>query len=62
MSQITDVLKQAAIEEGQWTEKRDVTNHVAVDVIKVELRMEQHRIAEAKQAAQAKGLPWPPPK
>jgi Terminase small subunit len=62
MSQLNDVLKQAAIEEGQWTEKRDLTNHVAVDVIKVELRMEQHRIAEAKKAAQAKGLPWPPPK
>jgi hypothetical protein len=45
--------------EGQWAEKRDVTSHVSVDVAKVELRIERHRIAEAKKAALAKGLPWP---
>jgi hypothetical protein len=58
---IAEHLKQVAIEEGQWADKRDVTSHVSVDVAKVELRIERHRIADAKKEALAKGLPWPPP-
>ena len=61
-ARIADNLKQAAIEEGQWTEKREVSGRVGVEVARVELRREQRRIADAKKAALAAGQPWPPPK
>jgi hypothetical protein len=61
-ARIADNLKQAAIEEGQWTEKREVSGRVGVEVAKVELRREQRRIADEKKAALAAGLPWPPTK
>src|ERR1700675_4333217 len=33
VAQINDVLKQAAIEEGQWTEKRDAKGSVGISVM-----------------------------
>src|ERR1700694_3557030 len=33
VAQTCDVLKQAAIEEGQWTEKRDAKGSVGISVI-----------------------------
>ena len=52
--------KQAAEELGQWTEKREYSSRVGIDVVKAELRVAQHRMAEEKREALAKGLPWPP--
>jgi hypothetical protein len=52
--------KQAAEELGQWTEKREYSSRVGIDVVKAELRVTQHRMAEEKREALAKGLPWPP--
>jgi len=52
--------KQAAEELGQWTEKREYSSRVGIDVVKAELRVTQHRMAEEKREALSKGLPWPP--
>jgi hypothetical protein len=52
--------KQAAEELGQWTEKREYSSRVGIDVVKAQLRVTQHRLAEEKREALAKGLPWPP--
>jgi hypothetical protein len=59
-SKIFECLKQAAIEEGQWTEKRDTTGTAAIDIARVELRREARRISDMKKAALAAGEPWPP--
>ena len=37
VAQICDVLKQAAIEEGQWTEKRDAKGSVGMSEIMARL-------------------------
>src|SRR6266850_604536 len=40
--------KQAAEELGQWTEKREYSSRVGIDVVKAQLRVTQHRMAEEK--------------
>ena len=52
--------KQAAEELGQWTEKREYSSRVGIDVVKAQLRVTQHRMAEEKREALSKGLPWSP--
>jgi len=59
VAQIQDVLKQAAIEEGQWTEKRGLSGSVGIDVIRARLNAGRDRVAAAKKASLAKGEPWP---
>jgi hypothetical protein len=46
-------LKQAAIEEGQWTEKRELSGAVGMSVIKQRLNAGRQRVADAKKAADA---------
>jgi anti-sigma28 factor (negative regulator of flagellin synthesis) len=60
VSQINATMKQAAIEEGQWREKREMSGHVDIEVARIELRREARRISDAKKAALAAGQPWPP--
>jgi hypothetical protein len=59
-AKIFECLKQAAIEEGQWNEKRDTAGTAAIDIARVELRREARRISDLKEAALAAGEPWPP--
>ena len=40
VSQINATMKQAAIEEGQWSEKREMSGHVDIEVARIELRRE----------------------
>jgi hypothetical protein len=47
VAQICDVLKQAAIEEGQWTEKREAKGSVGIYVIMVRLNAGRKRVADA---------------
>jgi len=57
-ARIADNLKQAAIEEGQWTEKRELSGEaVAVQVI-INLNLGRQRVVEAKKAALARGEIW----
>jgi hypothetical protein len=51
VSTINDTLKQAAIEEGQWTEKRSLSSAVGLSVIKARLNAGRDRIAAEKRAA-----------
>ena len=51
VSTINDTLKQAAIEEGQWTEKRALSGAVGISVIKARLNAGRDRIAAEKRAA-----------
>jgi len=53
-SNIMEALKLAAIEEGQWTEKRDLTGGVGIDVMKERLNAGRQRVADAKKARDAK--------
>jgi hypothetical protein len=48
VAQICDVLKQAAIEEGQWTEKREAKGSVGISVIMERLNAGWKRVADAK--------------
>jgi hypothetical protein len=59
VSEMSEVLKQAAIEEGQWTEKREFSGAVPLAEAKARLNVTRDRLAAAKKAALAKGLPWP---
>jgi hypothetical protein len=54
VAQICDVLKQAAIEEGQWTEKRDAKGGVGMSEITRRLNAGRDRCAAAKRAADEK--------
>ena len=56
MAQICDVLKQAAIEEGQWTEKRDAKGSVGMSEIIARLNAGRQRVADAKAARDAAAL------
>jgi phage terminase small subunit len=60
VSQINATMKQAAIEEGQWTEKRSLSGNVGISVITARLNAGRDRLAAEKKAALAKGEPWPP--
>ena len=48
VSQINDVLKQAAIEEGQWAEKRDSDQDASLQVTIGILNEGRDRVAKAK--------------
>ena len=49
-----EALKQAVIEEGQWSEKRDLAGGVGIDVIKERLNAGRQRVADFKKARDAK--------
>ncbi len=53
VAQINDVLKQAAIEEGQWTEKREAKGSVGISVMIERLNAGRQRVADAKAARDA---------
>ena len=53
VSQINDTLKQAAIEEGQWTEKRENKDTVALSEVVRRLNAGRDRVAAAKRAREA---------
>jgi hypothetical protein len=60
-AKILECLKQAAIEEGQWNQKRDpAAGSAGIELARIELRREARRISDAKKAALAAGQPWPP--
>ena len=59
-AQINATMKQAAIEEGQWSEKREMSGSVPLEVAKAILNSGRDRLAAEKKAALAKGEPWPP--
>jgi hypothetical protein len=59
-SKIMECLKQAAIEEGQWNQKREISGNAGIELARIELRREARRISDAKKAALAAGQPWPP--
>ena len=48
VSQMLDVLKQVAIEEGQWSEKRDVDHEAQTRVTIAMLNAGRDRVAKAK--------------
>jgi hypothetical protein len=50
VAQICDVLKQAAIEEGQWNEKRQLSSEVGIGEITRRLNAGRQRVADAKAA------------
>ena len=56
VAQINDVLKQAAIEDGQWTEKREAKGALGISVIKERLNAGRKRVADAKAAQDAAAL------
>ena len=56
VAQINDVLKQAAIEEGQLTEKREAKGTVGISVIMERLNAGRKRVADAKAARDAAAL------
>ena len=59
MTQINDTMKQAAIEEGQWTEKRESSGHAAsAAIIIANLNAGRQRIVDEKKATLARGEPW----
>jgi hypothetical protein len=58
ISQINDTMKQAAIEEGQWTEKRDVSSSATAALVKANLLKGRDRVAAEKKAALARGEIW----
>jgi cell division septum initiation protein DivIVA len=60
VTQINATMKQAAIEEGQWSEKREMSGQRPRSEIKARLNVTRDRIAAEKKAALAKGEPWPP--
>ena len=54
--QIKGTLKQAAIEEGQWTEKREAKGALGINVIMERLNAGRQRVADAKAARDAAAL------
>ena len=53
VAQINDVLKQAAIEEGQWSKKRQLSSEVGISEITRRLNAGRDRCAAAKRARDA---------
>ncbi len=49
VAQMNDTLKQAAIEEGQWTEKRETTG-TSINVMINKINSGRKRVADAKLA------------
>jgi phage terminase small subunit len=60
VTQINATMKQAAIEEGQWSEKREMSGRLPLSEVVARLNVTRDRIAAEKKAALAKGEPWPP--
>jgi phage terminase small subunit len=60
LSQINATMKQAAIEEGQWSEKREMSGCLPLSEVIARLNAGRDRLAAQKKAALAKGEPWPP--
>jgi len=54
VAQLNHTLKQAAIEEGQWTEKREVSSGVSMAELERRLNAGRDRVAAEKRAADAK--------
>ena len=52
-ARLAEDLKQAAIEEGQWNEKRDVSGTVGLSVVKARLDAGRQRVADRKVARDA---------
>src|SRR4051794_88203 len=57
-ARIAEDLKQAAIEEGQWTEKREVKAEAALADLKARINAGRDRLAAEKKAALARGEVW----
>jgi phage terminase small subunit len=57
LSQINATMKQAAIEEGQWSEKREVKEH-SIAESKARINRGRDRLAAEKKAAEARGEVW----
>jgi hypothetical protein len=53
-ARIADNLKQAAIEEGQWTEKRETKDTVGLSVFMQRLNAGRDRVAADKRAREGK--------
>ena len=53
MAQINNTLKQAAIEEGRWIEKRDFSGVVSMNVVKARLSADRQRVADGKMARES---------
>ena len=60
MSRINSTMKQAAIEEGQWAEKRDSSATISNAQRKARINARRDRLAAEKKAALERGEPWPP--
>lgn len=61
VTQINATLKQVAIEEGEWSEKRELSARLPLSAVKAELHVSRDQIAANKKATLARGEPWPPP-
>jgi hypothetical protein len=57
-ARIADNLKQVAIEEGQWTEKREASGDATAAMIIINLNLGRQRVVEEKKAALARGELW----
>jgi hypothetical protein len=57
-ARIADNLKQAAIEEGQWTEKRETAREDTAAIVIANLHAGRQRVVDAKAKALANGEPW----
>jgi phage terminase small subunit len=60
VSQINATMKQAAIEEGQWSEKRESKGSVPLAEAVFRLNRRRDQLAAEKKATLARGEPWPP--
>ena len=60
VTQINATMKQAAIEEGQWSEKREMSGRLPLSEVVARLNITRDRNAAEKKAALAKDEPWPP--
>ena len=55
---IRDALRHAAIEEGQWTEKRDINAAADLATQVAKVNRGRDRLAAAKKEALARGEKW----
>ena len=58
MAQLNGTLKQVASEEGQWTEKRDLTGSISIATGNALLTAGRDRLAAEKKAALERGEEW----
>jgi hypothetical protein len=58
VTQINATLKQAAIEEGQWNEKREISGEENAVIIRDNLRKGMMLVADEKTAAMARDEIW----